>query len=220
MNRTIRVTGKGNLSVKPDQIRLILSLTGTKMLYEDTVCMSSDETNALRACFKDLGFDVSDLKTTHFSIDTVYENYRDENNNYQSRFAGYRYTHHMKLSFDADNKLLGKVLSALSRCQVKPEFSIEYTVKDPEAAKNLLLARAVADARQKALQLADAAGVKAGEIVLIDYSFAEMEIVSRPMGRNMLCKAAANGADTLEMDIEPDDISLCDTVVVEWCIQS
>ena len=42
MNRTIRVTGKGKISVKPDTIRLHISLENTFREYEDTLKHSTD----------------------------------------------------------------------------------------------------------------------------------------------------------------------------------
>ena len=34
MERTIRVTGKGNLSVKPDTVRLVMTMEGMKEEYD------------------------------------------------------------------------------------------------------------------------------------------------------------------------------------------
>ena len=63
--------------------------------------------------------------------------------------------------------------------------------------------------------VAEAAGVMLGDIVKIDYSWGELEIVSRPVERCMM--SAANGtADSYKMDIEPDDIDVTDTVTVVW----
>lgn len=62
-------------------------------------------------------------------------------------------------------------VTALAHCAVSPEFSIEYTVSNPEAAKNKLLGEAVKDSMSKAGVLAAAAGVTLGDIVNIDYSW-------------------------------------------------
>ena len=215
MEKTMRVTGKGKLSVKPDLIRLLLDATKVCVTYEEALSSSSAQTEELKNCFEKLGFARSDLKTLRFSVDTEYENYRDENNVWKNRFLGYRFTHGMKLEFDADNERLGHVLYALAQTEGRPEFRINYTVKDPEAAKNKLLAKAVADSGEKAKVLAEAAGVTLRDIVTIDYSWGELEIVSRPVERCMM--SAANGtADSYKMDIEPDNIDVTDTVTVVW----
>ncbi len=215
MEKTMRVTGKGKLSVKPDMIRLLLDTTKVCKTYEEALSQSAEQTEELKNCFEGLGFARADLKTLRFSVDTEYENYRDENNVWKNRFLGYRFTHGMKLEFDADNDRLGRVLYQLAQTECRPEFRINYTVKDTETAKNKLLAKAVADSRAKAKVLAEAADVTLGDIVKIDYSWGELEIVSAPVERCMM--SAPNAAmDSYKMDIEPDDIDVTDTVTVVW----
>ena len=73
----------------------------------------------------------------------------------------------------------------------------------------------MADFKEKAKVLAEAAGVSLGDIVTIDYSWDELEIVSRPVERCMM-SAANDIADSYQMDIEPDDIEVSDTVTILW----
>lgn len=219
MEKTMKVTGKGKLSVRPDMIRLLLDAWKVCESYEDALAQSAEQTERLKECFEKLGFARSDLKTLRFNVDAEYESYRDGNNEWKQRFKGYRFTHGMKLEFDADNEKLGQVLYALSHTEACPEFRINYTIKDTEAAKNKLLAKAVADSAEKAKILAEAAGVVLGDIVKIDYSWSETEFVSRPVERCMMSAGNAAKADSYQMDIEPDDISVTDTVTVVWEIE-
>ncbi len=223
MERTIRVTGKGNISVKPDMIRLILDLEDHREYYEETLRLSAEQVEILKDCFEKLGFKRKDLKTLSFNIDTRYESYQAKDKSWKQRFTGYEFKHRLKIEFDADNDRLGKVLYALGKLSITPEFRIVYTVKDPEASKNLLLGNAIKDSKEKASVLTEAAGVKLGEIQLIDYSWGEIEFTSRPMDRMMkpmvmedCCYAAA--PDSYDIDIEPDDIEVSDTVTVVWSI--
>ncbi len=219
MERTIRVTGKGKISVKPDTIRLHISLEETFREYDETMEHSTASVELLKDLIERLGYDRKDLKTLYFHIDTEYESYQDRDKSWKRRFAGYKYTHRMKLEFPADNERLGKVLYALAHCAVSPEFSIEYTVSNPEAAKNELLGEAVKDSMSKATILAAAAGVKLGDILNIDYSWGEVNFVSRPLEELSLrcCEDACEPA-SYKMDIEPDDIDMSDTVTVVWNI--
>ena len=138
MERTIKVTGKGKISVKPDTIRLTITQTALYPVYEKAIKDSADKKEFLNNELKGLGFEKSELKTLHYNVDSEYESYQDKNNNWKRRFSGYKYTHRMKLEFASDNALLGKVLSIVSRCPGEPEFSIQYTISDAEAAKNEL----------------------------------------------------------------------------------
>lgn len=220
MEKIIRVTGKGNISVKPDQIRLLLELSDLRESYEETLRASTEMVELLKDVFERLGFERKDLKTTYFNVDTRYESYQAKDKSWKQRFLGYEFNHKMKIEFDADNALLGKVLYALGHAPVKPEFRIVYTVKDPEKSKNQLLAKAIADSKEKAKVLTEAAGVKLGDIMTIDYSWGEIEFSSTPMNRMLepmaldeCCMSAS-----YDIDIEPDDIEVSDTVTVVWSI--
>ena len=216
--RTIRVTGKGQIKVKPDMTRITITLSGLYKDYGETLRRSSDNTEALKDVLSGFGFARSDLKTLSFRVDTEYENYRDGNNDYRRRFVGYRFNHVTKVEFASDNDRLGRVLYALAACPVRPEFQISFTVKDPESAKNLLLGKAVADAKEKAAVLSGAAGVALKEIQSIDYSWGEIDFEYRPMNGALLAEKclAEPMVARYDMDIEPDDIEASDTVTVIW----
>ncbi len=217
--RTIRVTGKGQIKLRPDMTRITMTLTGLYREYGETLRRSSEDTEALKDVLDGFGFERSDLKTLSFHVDTEYESYRDRNNDYKQRFTGYRFHHVVKVEFGSDNERLGRILYALANCGVKPEFRISYTVKDPEAAKNLLLGKAVTDAREKAAVLTRAADVSLRDIQSIDYSWGEIDFEYRPMRGEILaekCLPAPMAAGSYDLDIEPDDIEVSDTVTVLW----
>ena len=215
--RTIRVTGKGRIKLHPDMTRVTMTLSGVYKEYDETLRRSSEDTEALKDVLSGFGFARSDLKTLNFNVDTEYENYRDKNNDYKQRFVGYRFNHVMKVEFESDNDRLGRILYALAKCMVKPEFRISYTVKDPEAAKNLLLGKAVTDAKAKAAVLTRAGGVDLKEIQSIDYSWGEIDFEYRPMFDDLMTECCeAPLAKSYNLDIEPDDIDVSDTVTVIW----
>lgn len=216
--RTLKVTGKGKLSVKPDRIRLAMEISDTRTSYEELLRLSADIVEKLKDCIESAGFERSELKTTNFNMNTKYENYQDKDRSWKSRFAGYEFHHGLKLEFDAQSELLGKALYALTRTDACPEFRIIYTVKDSEAAKNALLEDAVADAGNKAEVLARAAGVKLGNIMNIDYSWNKLEIEAQPMRMMKNAMMASDNAaeQAYNIDIEPADIDVSDNVTVIW----
>jgi uncharacterized protein YggE len=178
-------------------------------------------TEQLKDIFGELGFSRSDLKTTYFNVDTKYESYRDKDKAWKQRLVGYEFEHRMKIEFPSDNKRLGQILYALAHCRVAPEFSIEYTVADVEKCKNELLGKAISDSKEKAAVLTNAAGVALGDIINIDYSWAEVDIVSRPVGEMLMRCEAEQICDPegYDIDIEADDIDVTDTVTVVWSIR-
>ena len=220
--KTIRVTGKGNLKVHPDMTRITITLNGMDLLYNETLRKSSEATEKLKDLLVPFGFERSDLKTLSFDVRTEYERYEEKvrgRTEYKTRFAGYTYSHRMKIEFDSDNDRLGKILYSLANRSLNPEFRLSYTVKDPEAAKNELLDKAVQDAVAKAGVLTRAASQKLGEIQSIDYSWGRIDFEFSPMDRELMPEvdgACLKECASLPLDIEPDDIEVGDTVTVVW----
>ena len=218
--RTIRVTGKGLIKVHPDMTRITVTLVGRSFDYGETLKRSSENTEQLKDTLEPFGFERSDLKTLSFDVDTKYESYEEKRQGrteYKRRFVGYEFTHVLKLEFESDNQRLGKILYALANCQLHPEFRLSYTVKDPEAVKNELLGKAVQDAVAKAGVLSSAAGLRLGEIQSVDYSWGQVRFEYEPMDKCLMAEPCmAEGGGSYDMDIEPDDIEVQDTVTVVW----
>ena len=218
MDRIIRVTGKGKISVKPDIIRLNFEAVGTYREYSLSLRKSAEHTNLLRETILKAGFDPQNLKTTHFDINTEYESYHDRNGDYRSRFIGYKYTHNLYIQLPNDNEQLGKVLYQLANNAVNVDFSIRYTVKDANTVKNELLGKAIEDSKIKAEVLAKAAGVSLGEIKTIDYSWGELEIYSEPIEGMQLVQQSMP-VEGYNFNIVADDIDVQDTVTIIWEIK-
>ena len=131
--RTIRVTGKGQVSVKPDMTRVYVSLKGSCPDYGETLRQSSQDTERLRELLTGFGFERSDLKTISFDVDAKYETYKTRKlgGDYQTRIVGYKFEHRMKVEFESDNDRLGKILYALGNSHVEPEFNIGFFIRNP-----------------------------------------------------------------------------------------
>jgi len=218
MHRSIKVTGKGKITVKPDTVRLIITQSKVEERYERAVAESTYQKESLTRALEELGFEAEELKTQYFHVNAETEGYQDKSGCWKNRTIGYRFTHRMKLEFPRDDEKLGAVLSVLTDIPGNPEFDLEYTVADPEAAKNELLESAFEDSKQKASLLAMASNSLLGDVRFIDYSWGEVDLVTRPVNQMLLRGAEATMAckSTMDMDIEPEDIELTDTVTVLW----
>lgn len=220
MSRTIKVTGKGCVRLKPDLIIVNIVLQGVRNDYDEVLKESARQVELLKDCFEGIGLARTDLKTLDFNVDTENESQHDKKGNWVRKFVGYKFSHNMKIEFDADDDLLGKALSALANVPVNPEFSISYTVRDVEKAKNQLLKAAVLDSKEKAVVLTEAAGVTLGDILVIDYSWGEIDFVSgSTLDYMSFHDACLPCGGSIDMDIEPDDIKVSDTVTVVWEIR-
>lgn len=214
MERTIKVTGKAKIAVAPDTLQLLIDLGGTKPTYNESRELSIECNAQMISAITDLGLDSKALKTRSYSINADYQSYEDKDKSWKRRFVGYKFSHQTKLEFPIDNALLGRVIEALNGCTIKPDISINYTVTDPEPAKNCLLAKAVADSQTKAKVMTQAAGVELGDVLTIDYSWGEINIV-----RNYDMDTKFESCCDQSMDFTPEDIDLSDTVTVVWTIK-
>ena len=217
--RIIKVTGKGNLKIRPDMTRITISLDGQNEEYDKILEQSTKDTERLKDIFEKLGFERNDVKTLMFDVDTRNESYQTKDKSWKERFVGYEYKHVVKVEFDIDNARLGKILYVLANAKdIHPDFRLSYTVKDKEASKNELIGKAVADAKTKAEVLTKAAGVSLKEIKSIDYSCGEIQFEYSPMRRDILLGSVMDDAceGSYDVDIEPDDVEVSDTVTVVW----
>ena len=214
--RTIHVNGKGMIRLKPDTVQITIMLEGLEPDYAATLHRSAADTETLRNAVEAIGFAPEDLKTRNFNVQTEYEGYQ-EDGVYRQRIVGYRFRHELLIVFPRDNERLGTVLAAIADVALTPEIHIAYTVKDREAAKNALLALAVADAKAKAEALTHAADVQLKEILQIKYAIDENEFAVHPvmlagMSRKMC-------ADNAAPEIVPEEITAEDTVTIVWAIE-
>jgi uncharacterized protein YggE len=216
-DRVIRVKGRGKVSVPPDTIEINMILTTVKPTYEEAMNAASRDLNELRKCLSSAGFDKKDIKTTNFRVDTKYENITDPNGNYKRVFVGYEITNNLKIEFEQNTMRLTRVLNALANCAATPEFSIRYKVKDDTEVKNLLLERAIDDAKVKAKVMAEAAGVRLGKVISIDYSWGDIQIYKDVYSMK---SSLISTTGTPMIDLEPDNIEVEDTVTVVWRIES
>ena len=120
--RVLRVTGKGQLKVKPDVTRITITLNGIKKDYAKTLELSAKDTQILKTVLKSFGFESEDVKTLRFDVNSEYERYR-ERDEWKQRFVGYKYEHVLKIEFDSDNDRLGTIVYALANNDsIMPEF--------------------------------------------------------------------------------------------------
>ena len=218
--RTITVKGIGNVSAKPDLVVITMGLESLEKDYERAMQGASKKIKELNESLESVGFEKSSVKTTSFNVDARYESQKDGAGNYTRVFKGFSCSQRLKIEFDLDMKLLALALNAIAGCVAKPELSIRFQVKDPTAISEELLKSATLNAKEKAKILCEALGVQLGDLLSVDYNWGELRIFSRTefmMAEK--CMALPTGASFDDMDFEPDDVDLSDTVTFVWEIK-
>ncbi len=211
--RTIRITGEGSKKFKPDQTRISLSYKMLLPTYDEALEKAAAFTRHIKAKTLEAGVREGDVRTSSFEVSPSYEYYTDKKGNRHSRFKGYAADVGFAITIPFDNKLLSNVLFTLK--DYAGEFRIGYSLKDREKAKEEVTSLAVESARKKAELLASAVGEELGEILSIDYSYGRVEV---DYGyREGMCYSITNKfSDAPEMEIDPEDLTISDTVNIVW----
>lgn len=220
--RTLCVKGSGHISIKPDQTIITLRFSDTQTKYEEAVSKAASDVRDVKEKLTKLGLDPKNLKTTQFDVREDYDSYRDEKGKYQSIFVGYQYNQTLVFSFGIDNEFLGKVLYEITQIKTSPRFEIRFGIKDPEKAKNELLANAVKDAQEKAKVLSNASSVDLKEIIKIDYSWGVIRFETDDYAlrsQDFRCRNSLDVNGSIDVDIEPDDIEKNDIVTLIYRIE-
>ena len=176
--KTIRITGIGTATISPNQIELRFTIQTIDPNYNKSIELHDAKLIEFNKILNELGFKKEDLKTSYFNISPRYKNVKKLNGEYKEEFEGYLINQNLILTFDYNMNLLDKIINKLSLSNIKPRLSINFTIKEKEEFKNLILKNACCDARKKAEILANACNQRIIGIVSIDYSFANIHLYS------------------------------------------
>ncbi len=205
-NRTIRVRGSAEISAPPDTT--VISFEVESRNYDYGACMErlAEKTENLRQEMVSVGLERDQLKTIHFDVSTEYERIYEKR-----KFRGYKAYHRLKVEFPLDKDYLNKVLQVLSNTESHASFDIAFKIADPDPFRHQVIAKAVENSRAKARVLAEAANVKLGEIVYIDYSWSEVRFES-----DFSIETMSSPLEAPNFDFSPEDVDVSDSVTVVW----
>ncbi len=212
MSGTITVKGVGRVKTSPDYVVISMNIISKNKSYEAAVDGANRRIELLEKSLSSAGYEKGSLKTLDFSVNTVYDNI-EENGQYKRVFGGYSCAYDLKLSFDLSAEALAKTLNAIVNSGADAEFSITFTVKEPEKISEKLLASATENARGKAEILCKASGKELGELVSVVYNWGEINVVSDSNYRLMRAEAVPMASVP---EFTPDDITSSDTVTFVW----
>ena len=107
------------------------------------------------------------------------------------------------------------MLTALSKSDVYPELTIQFTVKDTRAVSEQLLLDATENAHRKAEILARAAGAELGQLLSIDYSWKDIYFHSPTHYQ----RDSQIMMEAIMPEIEPEESAVQDSVSFVWEIK-
>lgn len=215
MDKKIKINGSAKAFATPDKIRVSATVTGGDKNYENTIKLFNTTMTKLKNCLKEADFDEKSLKTTGFVVNVKHENIRNDKGEYRQVFAGYEYNCETQIVTDSANKMLGKLFSALAKCNCAPRFRVQYFCSTVDKIKDELLAQTIAEVKAKAQLIAKSSGVKIKQIAEINYNFSDTNLRDAPSANLLLAKSASIDS----VDITPSDIEIVDSVEMTFEIE-
>lgn len=159
------VSATGSANVAPD--RAIVSAGVVKQGKTAREAMMANAT-LMTAVFDELeaaGISKSDITTSQLSLQPQYD-YRDRQ---KPTITGYEVRNTVTVKSD-NIENVGAMLDALVQAGVNNINQVQFTVKDPKSALDNAREDAIEEAREKAMNMADAAGVQLGALLSINES--------------------------------------------------
>lgn len=170
MERIISVSGQGSASAPPD-----MAVFQAAVVTEAESAAAAMEANneAMKKVMEVLRAQQiadKDIQTTRFDLSPRYNRQRDQS---EPKIVGYAATNQVQVKVRNLPKL-GEVLDAVVRAGSNQIQSIQFDIENKEGLMNEARADAVRNARARAEQFAQVAGVKVGHVVQISESGAQI----------------------------------------------
>lgn len=164
--RIISVSGAGTANLVPDMAFIYVGVHTEKPSASEAVKENNAQTQRMIQSLRDFGIDAKDIRTTNFSIYPL-----DKYDPATGVSTGEKY-------YAVDNTVyvtvrsldkLGELLDAIIAAGANTVNSIQFDVANKDEALKQAREDAVKDAKAKAQELAQAAGVSLGEIQSISF---------------------------------------------------
>lgn len=181
----IGVTGTGRVSVEPDTAFITVGAEATMATLSAATADVAKRTTAVLDKVKSLGVDSKNIQTVNYSI---YPQTNSPRQGETPQITGYHVTNLLRIKVAKDD--VAKVLDAAVTAGANSVSNIQFTINDSTKAESDARTLAVKAAMVKARQIADAAGVKLGDIRSITEN-----VSPRPIAVQRSVAAPAAAAD-------------------------
>jgi len=207
--RTVTVSAEGKVYSKPDIALVSLSVVTKGKTVKAVTQDGNSEMNEVIEAVKELGVEAEDITSTEYSLYPEY--YYPEN--LPPKLTGYQLTQQIQVKI-RELDIVEDVLDAGVAAGANQIGQLSFDIDDPTQIKKEAREEAFTAAKEKAEEMADAAGVKLGRVV----TFSESEGYESPIFANYMMEAKVM-ADTATASIEPGSKELNLTVSVTYEIE-
>lgn len=209
--RTITVSADGKVTAKPDIALIDLSVVSQSKSVKAVTQDGNVKMGLVIDAVKKLGIDSKDITSTQYNL---YPNYVYPQNA-PSKIDGYNLTQDIQVKI-RDLNQVDDVLDAGINAGANQVGQLTFDIDDPSAVKAQAREKAFTAAKEKAQEMAKAAGVSLGRVV----TFSEDSGIQPPVFPNYAMKsldtmAAAVPAPTIEPGSMEMDLTISVTYEIE-----
>ena len=184
-NYQITVSGQGKVYAKPDVALISLGVSSDGKTVADVTKANTDKMNAVIAAVKDLKVDDKDIQTTNYSLTPVYENTVTPVYSLPmiptggssivspglpvrtgTTLTGYKLEQDVQVKI-RDFTKVGDIISGATAKGSNLVGDLQFTIDNPEQFKEQARAKAIAQAKSNAQNLAKESGIGLGKIINI-----------------------------------------------------
>lgn len=165
----VSVTGKGEISVKPDVASFVYTVTEVGKTAGEAQDKTTKKSNAVIEALKNAGIEDKDIKTTSYNIYPKYDYVQTACTQYscppgKSVISGYEVSQSVEVKVRNIEKA-GDMLALVGGLNVSNVSGLSFVVDDMDALKAEVRKQAIIDAKEKAKVLSKELGVKFDNII-------------------------------------------------------
>ncbi|UCS95575.1 SIMPL domain-containing protein [Echinicola marina] len=207
-SNTIQVSGKSEISIKPDQAIISINIEKIAMDASEAAAALNKKTNEIEKLVNSGQLSDFNFTTSQYRI--------NQNRIYRqgtSKDSGYVASQNIKIELDDPEKDLVSLVDRLNKSE-EIMFQVSFSVSEEMQKKyeNELLTNALKDAKQKAELIAATMDLKNIKVFKIDYS-GQQSFPPRPVQMEYM-KVQMRGADSAPPTFSPEEQKLTDEVLV------
>ncbi|WP_052265210.1 SIMPL domain-containing protein [Ruegeria sp. ANG-R] len=164
--RRITVSGTGTALAAPDMATITLGVTNQDVQASVAMQATSDAVTQILARLDEMGLESRDVQTRDLSLSPVWSG-RSNSSNEAPKITGFTASNRVSVRV-RDLDKLGQIMDAVIRDGANDFGGLSFGVQEPKPLEAEARAKAVADATEKAQQLAQAAGITLGPVISIN----------------------------------------------------
>lgn len=207
VSRYITVVGVGEVSLVPDIANVNLGAEASAETVKEAKAEVDKQMDAILSTLKDLGIADKDIQTSSYSIYLEREPVPVVSEGGESTQSHYRVSNTLQVTI-RDIDTVGEVLDAVVEAGANQVYGVSFTVADDEAWQSKARAAAVANAKERATELAQLNGVELGDVLTVS------EVIGSSLAPMVAYERAAGGAG-----IAPGELQLSTQVQITFAIQ-